>query len=109
MTKNEPDRPPPPESGGCEGPYEFSLDRVADSGNIDKANALVIGDEVRIDRDPQGRPAVFVGADLVGWPSTYEALLDECMQKGYVYTGRVVTRRGYPAFPIVEVSVKGKL
>lgn len=107
MSKNSPEPPQEPPRRDCEGPYSFGVDRIPDSGHLDEANALKIGDLIAVERDAQGRPAIFSKGVLIGWPSTHEHVLDECMEKGFAFAGRVQTRRGYPAFPIIEVIVSG--
>ena len=107
MSKSTSGPPPLPPKAPCEGPYTFAVDRIADAGAVQAAAAVNIGDPVVVQRDASGRPAVFSGGTLLGWPATHERLLADCIERGFVYTGRVVVRRGQPFFPIVEVTVSG--
>lgn len=108
MSKDHPEPPPPPPRAECEGPYKFGVDRIAESGQLERANALTAGDPIGVRLDESGRAAVYTSDDvLIGWPSTHADLLENCLKKGFQYAGRVIERRGFPAFPIIEVLVTG--
>ena len=103
------DRPdvPPPAPHECASEYRFSVDQITSAGNLERAKQLHIGDQIEVRLDPQKRAAVFLGEAILGWPSRYGPELEECLNKGYRFPGRVVNRRGLVTLPHLEVLVTG--